>query len=72
MIARTSGVLRLGEMHTVLAALRAAGDAIEDSGLDEACSKADIYSPNTTRQILEAKHMKRALEAHNDHSPSPL
>ncbi|KAL8565605.1 hypothetical protein ACOMHN_060346 [Nucella lapillus] len=57
-------VLRLGEMHTVMAALRAAGNAIEDSGLDEAWSEADIYGPTTTRQILEAKHMKRALEAH--------
>ena len=24
----------------------------------------DIYGPTTTRQILEAKHMKRALETH--------
>ncbi len=57
-------VLRLGEMHTVMAALRAAGNAIEDSGLEEAWSEADIYGPTTTRQILEARHMKRALEAH--------
>ena len=57
-------VLRLGEMHTVMAALRAAGNTIEDSGLDEAWNEADIYGPTTTRQILEAKHMKRALEAH--------
>jgi len=55
-------VLRLGEMHTVMAALRAVGNAIEDSELDEAWSEADIYGPITTRQILEAKHMKRALE----------
>jgi len=57
-------VLRLGEMHTVMAALRAVGNAIEDSGLDEAWSGADIYGSITTRQILEVKHMKRALEAH--------
>jgi len=57
-------VLRLGEMHTMMAALRAAGDAIEDSGLDEAWIEADIYGPNTTRQILEVKHTKKALEAH--------
>ena len=44
--------------------MRAAGNAIEDSGLDEAWSEADIYGPTTTRQILEAKHVKRALEAH--------
>lgn len=57
-------VLRLGEMHTMMAALRAAESAIEDSGLYEAWSEYDIYGPTTTRQILEAKHMKRALEAH--------
>ena len=57
-------VLTLGEMHTMLAALRTCGNAIEDSGLDEAWSEADIYGPTTTRQIIEAKHMKRALEAH--------
>ncbi|KAL5007722.1 hypothetical protein ScPMuIL_016528 [Solemya velum] len=57
-------VLRLGEMHTVVAALRAVCNAIEDSGLEEAWFEADIYGPTTTRQILEAKHMKRALEAH--------
>jgi len=57
-------VLRLGEMHTVMAALRAAGNATGDSGLDEAWSEADIYGPTTTRQILEANHTKRALEAH--------
>jgi len=57
-------VLRLGEMHTVMAALLAVGNVIEDCGLDEAWSEADIYGPTTTRQILDAKHMKRALEAH--------
>jgi len=57
-------VLRLGEMHTGMAALTAVGNAIEDSGLDEAWSEADIYGSITTRQILEAKHMKRTLEAH--------
>jgi len=51
-------------LATLDIALRAAGNAIEDSGLDEAWSEADIYGPTTTRQILEAKHMKRALEAH--------
>jgi len=33
---RNTWVLRLGEMHTVMAVLRAVGNAIEDSGLDEA------------------------------------
>ena len=57
-------ILRLGEMHTDIAALRAVGDTIEDSGLDDAWVEADLYGPTTSRQIIEAKHMKRALEAH--------
>ena len=36
-------LLRLGEMHTVMAALRAVGSAIEDSGLDEAWCEAETY-----------------------------
>ena len=56
--------LTVSSVHTVMAALRAAGNAMEDSGLDEAWSEADIYGPTTTRHILEAKHAKRALEAH--------
>jgi len=42
-------LLRLGEMRTVMAALRAVGNAIEDSGLDEAWSEADIYGPITNK-----------------------
>ncbi len=38
-------------MHTVTAALRAAGNAIEDSELEEAWCEADIYRPTTTRQM---------------------
>ena len=44
-------VLILGEMHTVMAALRAAGNAIEDSGLDEAWFEADIYVPTMTKKF---------------------
>ena len=57
-------ILRIGEMHMVMAALRAVGNFVEDSGIDDAWISADIYGPLTTRQILEAKHMKRALTAH--------
>ena len=35
-------VLGLGEMHTVMAALRATGSVIEDSGLDKAWGEADM------------------------------
>ena len=42
-------MLKLGEMLAELAALRAAGNAIEDSGPDETWSEADIYGPTTSR-----------------------
>ena len=56
---------RLGEVHTVIAELRAVGNAIEYSVLGEAYwFEAEIYGPTTTRHILEAKDMKIALEVH--------
>ncbi|MES9905285.1 MAG: hypothetical protein ABW168_21745, partial [Sedimenticola sp.] len=58
-------VFRLGEMHTVLAALRAVGTVIEESGIDDAWIEADLYGSTTTRQIIEGRHMKRALTAHS-------
>ena len=54
----------LGEFHTVRCSLRAIGSFIENSGIDDACVQSDIYSPATCRQILEGKHIKRALDAH--------
>jgi len=54
-------VLRLREMQIVM---RTAGNATEDSGLEDAWNEADIYGPVATRQILEVNHTKRALEAH--------
>ena len=57
-------ILRIGELHTTMAALRAAGSLIEGSGIDDAWIEADLYGPATVRQILECKHYKRALGAH--------
>lgn len=57
-------VLRIGELHTTMAALRAAGNLIEGSGLDDAWVEADLYGPATVRQILECRHYKRAINAH--------
>ena len=59
-----SWILRIGEMHTVMAALRTAGTSIENNGLDDAWIEAGLYGPLTTRQILEGKHLKQALNAH--------
>ena len=57
-------VPRLGELHVVMAALRALGSSIENSGIDEAWLEADVYGPATTRQILKCTHYKRSLCAH--------
>jgi len=46
-------VFRLGEMHTVMAALRALGSSIEDSGFDDAWVEAGIYGSTTKQQIPE-------------------
>ena len=54
---------RLGELHTVMAALRALGTSIENISIDDAWSEADVYG-STTRQILKCSHYKRALCAH--------
>ena len=47
-----------------MAALRALGTSIENSGIDDAWLDADIYGPATIRQILKCSHYKRALRAH--------
>ena len=57
-------VPRLGEQHAVMAALRALGTSIENSGIDDAWIEADVYGSATTRQILKCAHYKRTLRAH--------
>ena len=57
-------VPRLGEQRTVMAALRALGTSIENSGIDDAWIEAAVCGPSTTRQILKCSHYKRALCAH--------
>ena len=56
--------LKLGELHTVMASLRALGTSIENSGIDDAWIEADVYGPSTTRRILKCSHYKRTLRAH--------
>jgi len=41
-LTNTQSELKVSSLHTVMAALRAAENAIEDSGLNEAWSEADI------------------------------
>ena len=56
--------VRLGELHVVMAALRALGTSIENSGIDDSWIEADVYGSATTRQILKCTHYKRSLTAH--------
>ena len=55
---------RLGELHTVMAALRTLGTSIENSGIDDAWIEADVYGSATTRHILKCAHYMRTLRAH--------
>ena len=48
-------VPRLGELHVVMAALRALGTSMENSGIDDAWIEADVYG-SPTRQILKCTH----------------
>jgi len=47
-----------------MAALRALGISMENSGIDDAWIEADVYGSVTTRQILKCTHYKRSLRAH--------
>ena len=58
-------VFRIGEMHTIMASLRALGASIDGSGFDEGWIEVGLYGSTTTRQILEGNHMKRVLTAHS-------
>lgn len=57
-------ILRPGELHIVMAQLRAIGAFIENSGLDMCWIESDLYGPATVKQILEGKHVKRGETAH--------
>lgn len=61
---KRSVVPRLGELHVVMADLRALGASMENSGIDDAWMEAGVYGSATTRQILKCSHYKRALRAH--------
>ena len=57
-------IFRFGELHVVFAFLKVIGKYIENSGLDEIFIESNIYGPNTLNQILQGKHMNRAVEAY--------
>ena len=55
---------RLGELHVVMCALRAFGSSIEHSGIYDVWVEADVYSSDTSRQILNCTHYNGSLGAH--------
>ena len=57
-------IFRLGELHTVFAALKVLGKYLKGSGLDQIITEAGIYDQTTLGQIMEGKHMKRGVECH--------
>ena len=57
-------ILRPGELHIVMAQLKAIGAYIENSGIDMAWVESDLYGPSTVKQILDGNHVKRAEAAH--------
>ena len=56
-------VLRPGELHIVMAALRCIGAFAENSGLDMAWIQSGLYGSTTTSSILLGKHVRRGIEA---------
>ena len=61
---KSNVVPRLGELHVVMAALRAIGGSMENSGIEYAWMEADVYGSATTIHILKCNHYKRTLRAH--------
>ena len=57
-------IFRLRELYIVFAMLKFIGKYIEESGLDRLFVEAGLYGESTLSQILNGKHMKRAMEAH--------
>ena len=56
--------IRLGGLHTIMAALKCLGKYIDPSGLDLALGMASVYGSATVHQILEGRHIYRGIEAH--------
>lgn len=56
--------IRLGSLHTTMAALKCLGKYVEGSGIDIAWQESDLYGPATVRQILDGRHVYRGIEAH--------
>ena len=57
-------VVMLGGLHTEMAALKTAGDWLQDSGWTQALVQAEIASAGTADSFLRAAHVSRTRRAH--------
>lgn len=57
-------IIRLGSLHTVIAALKCLGKYIDCSGIPDSWEASGIYGRATVRQIIEGRHIYRGIEAH--------
>ena len=55
---------RLDELHAAMAALRAIGVSMENSGIDDAWMEANVYGSATTRHNSKCNHFKRTLRVY--------
>lgn len=57
-------IIRLGSLHTVIAALKCLGKYIEGSGIDVAWEIPEMYGSATVSQVIEGRHIYRGIQAH--------
>lgn len=57
-------VVMFGGFHTELAALKALGTWLEDSGWTSALVQAEVTTPGTADSFLKASHVSRTRHAH--------
>ena len=57
-------VVMFGGFHTELAALKAIGSWLEDSGWTSALVQAEVTTPGTADSFLKASHVSRTRHAH--------
>lgn len=57
-------IIRLGSLHTIIAALKCLGKYIEGSGIDTAWEISGLYGSATVNQIIEGRHIYRGIQAH--------
>lgn len=61
---KSQWIIRLGSLHTVIAALKCLGKYIEGSGIDTAWQVSGMYGSATVSQIIEGRHIYRGIQAH--------